>query len=212
MEVKRRLRFLFSSSSKRSSSRFFLSFSVATVGVWATRLRCPSEAAYPQRQPVAPPLPCRCATVHWLLVSHGLMRSTMVVEVFPSADAGPRFAAVGVGFQIDLLIFDRAPQPLDEDVVHEAAASVHRDRDPRCLQLAGNAALVNCAPWSVLSRQCVPHCADIRGLPYRRRASSSASTQNALSIVFDSRQASTARLAQSMIAPDKESRSPSECR
>src|SRR5271163_5016506 len=43
-----------------------------------------------------------------------------------------------------------------------------------------NAALVNCAPWSVLN---------IRGLPYRCRASSSASTQNALSIVFDSRQA-----------------------
>ncbi len=54
-----------------------------------------------------------------------------------------------------------------------------------------NAALVNCAPWSVLN---------ILGLPYRRNASSRASTQNALSIVFDSRQASTARLAQSMIA------------
>ena len=61
----------------------------------------------------------------------------MVVEVDPSADAGPGFAAVGVGFQMDFLIFDRAPQPLDEDVVHEAAASVHRDRDPGRFQFAG---------------------------------------------------------------------------
>ena len=33
----------------------------------------------------------------------------MVVEVHPSADAGPGFAAVGVGFQMNLLILDRAP-------------------------------------------------------------------------------------------------------
>ena len=53
------------------------------------------------------------------------------------------------------------------------------------------AALVNCEPWSVLK---------ISGWPKRASASSRASTQNATSIVFDSRQASTARLAQSMIA------------
>jgi hypothetical protein len=41
---------------------------------------------------------------------------------------------------------------------------------------------------------------NIRGLPYLCRASSNASMQNALSVVFDSRHASTDRLAQSMIA------------
>jgi len=41
---------------------------------------------------------------------------------------------------------------------------------------------------------------NILGLPCRARASSSASTQNPLSMVFDSRQARTARLAPSMIA------------
>jgi hypothetical protein len=53
------------------------------------------------------------------------------------------------------------------------------------------AALVNCEPWSVLK---------ISGRPKRANASSRASMQNAVSIVFDSRQASTARENQSMIA------------
>jgi hypothetical protein len=50
---------------------------------------------------------------------------------------------------------------------------------------------VNCEPWSVLK---------ISGLPNFARASSSAARQNEASIVFDSRHASTARDAQSMIA------------
>ena len=50
---------------------------------------------------------------------------------------------------------------------------------------------MNWLPWSVLK---------ISGRPNRASASSSASMQNELSIVFDSRQLSTARLAQSMIA------------
>ncbi len=50
--------------------------------------------------------------------------------------------------------------------------------------------LVNCAPWSVLNICGVPQC----------RAASSASTQKALSMVFDSRHDSTWRLAQSITA------------
>jgi hypothetical protein len=53
------------------------------------------------------------------------------------------------------------------------------------------AMLVNWLPWSVLK---------ICGLPKRDSASSSASTQNDTSIVLDSRQLSTARLAQSITA------------
>jgi hypothetical protein len=53
------------------------------------------------------------------------------------------------------------------------------------------AAEVNCEPWSVLK---------ISGLPNFASASSSATRQNETSIVFDSRHASTARDAQSMIA------------
>ena len=50
--------------------------------------------------------------------------------------------------------------------------------------------LVNWLPWSVLK---------ISGRPCSKSASSSASTQNSAPSVFDSRQASTARLTQSMI-------------
>jgi hypothetical protein len=53
------------------------------------------------------------------------------------------------------------------------------------------ATLVNWLPWSVLK---------MSGRPKRASAASRASTQNAVSMVFDSRQASTARENQSMMA------------
>ena len=70
---------------------------------------------------------------------------------------------------------------------------------PAAISVPVKAVLVNWLPpcqargrlWSVLK---------ISGLPKRAKASSSADTQNDTSIVFDSRHASTARLAQSMIA------------
>jgi hypothetical protein len=39
--------------------------------------------------------------------------------------------------QIDLLVFQAAPQPLDEDVVHAAAFPIHADRDAGSLEHAG---------------------------------------------------------------------------
>src|SRR5258707_4846126 len=62
---------------------------------------------------------------------------------------------------------------------------------PAASSLPVKAALVNCAPWSVLN---------IFGVPCRASASSSAAMQKPASIVFDKRHARTARLAQSMIA------------
>src|SRR5258708_23935688 len=70
--------------------------------------------------------------------------------------------------------------------------SIHRPRpsiEMRMSEVASvpvKAALVNWLPWSVLK---------IAGLPKRASASSSAETQNDTSMVFDSRHASTARLA-----------------
>ena len=64
-------------------------------------------------------------------------------------------------------------------------------RIPALVSRPVKAALVNCEPWSVLK---------ISGFPQRASASSRASTQNAVSMVFDSRQASTARENQSMTA------------
>ena len=62
---------------------------------------------------------------------------------------------------------------------------------PRASSTLVKASAVNCEPWSVLK---------ISGWPKRDRASSSASTQNELSRVFDSLQESTRREYQSMTA------------
>jgi hypothetical protein len=59
-----------------------------------------------------------------------------IVEIQISAERGTRLADAVVGSQIHLLVFDRAPQPLDEDVVAPGAAAIHADRD-RILQQQG---------------------------------------------------------------------------
>ena len=93
--------------------------------------------------------------------------------------------------QIDVLVFQGPPKALDEDIVHPASASVHRNLDssfePRTGEVhAGElAALVGVENFR---------------LAYVVKASSRASTQNEASIVFDSRHDSTARLAQSINA------------
>src|SRR5437763_1095206 len=58
-----------------------------------------------------------------------LMKARVVVKIDPFSDAGSRLAAIAVAFEIDILVFERAPQPLDEDIVHPPAAAVHRDLD-----------------------------------------------------------------------------------
>ena len=57
------------------------------------------------------------------------MRVSGVVEGNPGSDPGARFAPVGTVFEVDVLVLERAPQPLDENVVEETAAPVHRDAD-----------------------------------------------------------------------------------
>src|SRR6201993_1728620 len=55
------------------------------------------------------------------------MRSSSVIKVKIPAD---RISCLGdsfVGSQIDLLVFDAAPQPLDEHVVPPGALAVHAD-------------------------------------------------------------------------------------
>src|SRR5271157_5506597 len=98
-----------------------LAASASAVGMWATRLRCPSEAAYPQPSPPPRFCPCRRATPPSASDCHRLVRASKIVESHPGTDAGPRLAAIGIGFQMHLFILDGAPQPFDENVVHEAA-------------------------------------------------------------------------------------------
>src|SRR5450830_1215424 len=58
------------------------------------------------------------------------MRSAAVVEVQVAADRSAGLADAIVGPQIHLLIFDAAPQPLDEDIIPPGALAIHADGDP----------------------------------------------------------------------------------
>jgi len=82
----------------------------------------------------------------------------LVVEAKPSTDSGLSLGDAGISMQVDLLVFQAAPQPLDEDVVHAAAFAIHADRDPTALEHAGKVAAGELATprfregrlWSVL--------------------------------------------------------------
>ena len=65
------------------------------------------------------------------------MRALAVVEVQIPADRSARFADTVVSPQIDLLVFDRAPEPLNEDVVAPRAPAIHADRDGVVEEQAG---------------------------------------------------------------------------
>src|SRR6266403_1201327 len=101
------------------------------------------------------------------------MLAFVVVKAEPGANPSLGLGNVLIGIEVDFLVFEAAPQPLDEDVVHAAAPRLRGGR-----------------LWSVLK---------IAGRPYRASASSSASTQKSAASVLDSRHASTARLTQSMM-------------
>lgn len=58
--------------------------------------------------------------------------SVVKSQISANADAGLRHGLVGV--EVDLLIFDRSPEPLDEDVVAPGALAIHRDGDFGFLQ------------------------------------------------------------------------------
>lgn len=55
----------------------------------------------------------------------------------PSRDSGFGVVAIRITLEIDTLVFERAPQPLDEHVVLPAVATVHRDPDAGGGQRAG---------------------------------------------------------------------------
>jgi hypothetical protein len=57
------------------------------------------------------------------------MRSLAVVEFQIPTDPGARLADAVVGPEIDFFVFDRAPEPLDEDVVTPGRLAVYADRD-----------------------------------------------------------------------------------
>ena len=60
-----------------------------------------------------------------------------IIKVQVAADRSAGVADAFVGPQIHLLVFNAAPQPLDEHVVPPSALAVHADRDPVFDQHAG---------------------------------------------------------------------------
>ena len=56
-------------------------------------------------------------------------------QISANADAGLGHSLVGV--ELDFLVFDRTPEPLNEDIVPPRALAIHRDGDLRLLQHVG---------------------------------------------------------------------------
>ena len=65
------------------------------------------------------------------------MLALRVVKVQPGTNAGLSFGHCRISVEVDLLVFETAPQPLDEDVVHAPALAVHANGDAMPLQGAG---------------------------------------------------------------------------
>ncbi len=57
------------------------------------------------------------------------MRSAVIIEVEIAADRMPCVTDAVIGPQIDLLVFDAAPQPLDKNIISPSPFAVHTDRD-----------------------------------------------------------------------------------
>src|ERR1700680_3898183 len=57
------------------------------------------------------------------------MWATAIVEVEISADRATGLADAFIGSQIDLLVFDATPQPLNEHVVPPGPFAIHADGD-----------------------------------------------------------------------------------
>ena len=55
----------------------------------------------------------------------GAVRAAFVVEAEEGLQAGRGLGQVGVAAQVDFVVFDRAPESLDENIVQAAALAVH---------------------------------------------------------------------------------------
>ena len=97
-----------------------------------------------------------------------------------------------VGSQVHLLVLDALPQPFDEHIILPASLPVHADLDPIGFQQAGEG--VTCELASLICVEYLRRAVASQGF-FERLA-----TQKSVSIVTDTRQASTLRLCQSIAA------------
>src|SRR5205807_6513678 len=109
-------------------------------------------------------------------IAEALVLALFIVEAEPGADAGLGLDDRRIGVEVDLFVFEAAPQPLDEDVVHAAALAVHTDHDPVPLQVAGEVVAGELAALVGIENL---------GPAVATSASSSASTQNSPPSVLD---------------------------
>ncbi len=64
---------------------------------------------------------------HGFRVAKGAVRACPVVELEEGFQVGVGFDLGAVALQVNLLVFDRPPEPFDEDVVEAAALAIHRE-------------------------------------------------------------------------------------
>ena len=126
--------------------------------------------------------------VIWCYAVKARVWTSAIIKVQVAAYRSAGVADAFVGPQIHLLVFNAAPKPLDEHIVPPSAPAVHADGD---LVFDQHASERRAGELAALIR------VEDRRLAMAGRASSSASTQNAASIVIDTRHDSTRRLNQS---------------
>src|SRR5882724_12891430 len=102
------------------------------------------------------------------------MRTSAVVKVEISAERMSCLADGFVGPQIHLLVFDAAPQPLNEDVVAPCSLAIHADRDAVAGERAGEGragelrALVGVEDFRLaVTSQGILQCLDAEGRLHR---------------------------------------------
>src|SRR6516162_9669581 len=90
------------------------------------------------------------------------MRSVAIVKVEVAIDRGAGVADAVIGSQVDLLVFDAAPQPLDKDVVAPSSFAVHADCNVIVSERAGEGraselrSLVGVEDiWFAVTSQCI---------------------------------------------------------
>ena len=58
-----------------------------------------------------------------------LVEALTIVKPKPVPEPNPQLGSIGKGSEIEILMFERPPQPLDKNVVLDASATVHTDGD-----------------------------------------------------------------------------------
>ena len=70
-------------------------------------------------------------------ITQCLVQTLAIVKVQPAADATARVRDRRIGLDVDVLLFQAAPQTLDKDVVEVTAFAIHADADATRGQHAG---------------------------------------------------------------------------